>query len=302
MKVFYFGPWGGPGHYVWTPDGDHPRPERAGPWGPNELDASSYKRDYGRSAAFDTGRGFCPVDPEEPQGVWRLTRAVYLFEPWTAIGCWDRTSDRRGNSKAVFVAEGEHDMEAMQRIAAEHFPAVWARILGGQAMIAYRSGNLLDSGADALVNPVNARGVSGKGLALAFKAWAPDAVRLYSRYASAGRMRPGEVVSFYTMRRLTPAGRGALIYFAATKDDWRDPSRIEWVAAAVDTIAGCAVQAVSSIAIPALGCGLGGLRWEDVRPLIHAAAQRMAAAGVRVWIYEPVEPGRRGERDRGRGE
>lgn len=127
MNVFYFGPWGGPGHHVWTPSGMHPRPEMAGPWRPVDLDASSYdtrERMYGRTV--DTGRGFVPVDPEEKQGIWRLTHAP----GWTAIGAWDRTCDRRGQCKAVFVAEGEHDLEAMQRIAAEHFPAVWSRITG----------------------------------------------------------------------------------------------------------------------------------------------------------------------------
>jgi hypothetical protein len=42
--------------------------------------------------------------------------------------------------------------------------------------------------------------------------------------------------------------------------------------------------------ICALGCGLGGLSWRDVQPLIHAAAEKMAAVGVKVWIYEPGEP------------
>lgn len=132
--VFYFGPWGGPGHYIWTPDARYPRPHRAGPWTPGDLDASSYstrERLYRRTV--DTGRGFCPVDPEERQGVWRLTRGVYLFEPWTAIGAWDRTCDPRGQCKAVFVAKGEHSEEAMKEIAARHFPAVWARITGGRS-------------------------------------------------------------------------------------------------------------------------------------------------------------------------
>lgn len=132
LTLFYFGPWGEPGHYVWTPDGRHPRPERAGPWSPGELDASSYQNDYHRRAALDTGQGFCPADPEEPQGVWRLTRGSDAAGPWTAIGCWDRTCDRRGQSKAVFVAEGEHDLEAMQAIAAQHFPEVWTRIAARQ--------------------------------------------------------------------------------------------------------------------------------------------------------------------------
>ena len=130
MRVFYFGPWGEPGHYIWTPKG--PRVwDKVGPWSGSDLDASSYKLDY-RDRAIPTGRGFCPADAAEPQGVWALTRGHDAAgATWTAIGCWDRTCDPRGQSKAVFVAEGEHDEAAMQALAARHFPAVWARILGG---------------------------------------------------------------------------------------------------------------------------------------------------------------------------
>lgn len=127
MKAFYFGPWGSPGHYIWTPDSGSAR--RAGPWEASQLDAKAYDR-YGR----DTDRGFVPVDPEERQGAWRLTLARDSGGVmWTAIGAYDRTQDHRGGSIAVFVAEGEHDAEAMKRIAAEQFPAVWARITGRPA-------------------------------------------------------------------------------------------------------------------------------------------------------------------------
>jgi hypothetical protein len=134
VKVYYFGPWGEPGHYLFLPNARHrhPRPEQAGPWTDGDLDASSYKRGYGRDDAQPTGRGFCPPDPDEKQGVWKLTHGTDAGgATWTAIGAWDRTCDPRGQCKAVFIAEGEHDEQAMRAIAEQHFPAVWARIQGG---------------------------------------------------------------------------------------------------------------------------------------------------------------------------
>ena len=128
MKVYYFGAWGGPGHRIWTPDGGGAR--HAGPWTDRDLDASSYTTRYDGDPAIPTGRGFVPVDGEETTGMWRLTRAVYLFKPWTALGCYDRTQDHRKGSVSVFVAEGEHDEQTMKALAARHFPAVWARIHG----------------------------------------------------------------------------------------------------------------------------------------------------------------------------
>lgn len=118
MKVYYFGCWDVVGHYAWTPDAPYARPRQAGPWSLGDLDAGPV--DW----RGPTGRGVVPEDPEQREGVWRLTHR----DGWTAIGAWDRTVDRRGGSKAVFVAEGEHDLPAMERIAAEHFPKVWARI------------------------------------------------------------------------------------------------------------------------------------------------------------------------------
>ena len=137
MKVFYFGCWGGLGHYVWTPSGMHPRPAMAGPWSEGDLDAEplpvAFAR-YNGAHLADPARGFMPIGTHEkqPLGVWRVTTGRNADGPWTALGCWDRSEDRRLGSKAVFVAEGDQDAEAMKRIAAEHFPQAWARIAGAK--------------------------------------------------------------------------------------------------------------------------------------------------------------------------
>ena len=47
-------------------------------------------------------------------------------------------------------------------------------------MISYLQGNLLESGAEALVNTVNTVGVSGKGIALMFKDAFPENFRAYA--------------------------------------------------------------------------------------------------------------------------
>jgi len=47
-------------------------------------------------------------------------------------------------------------------------------------------------------------------------------------------------------------------------------------------------RGINSIAIPPLGCGLGGLRWDDVRPLIERAFRGIP--GLRVYLYEPAGP------------
>lgn len=75
------------------------------------------------------------------------------------------------------------------------------------------------------------------------------------------------------------------VVFFPTKRHWDGPSRIDdlkWGLLGLPH----AVGKVHSVAIPSLGCGLGGLRWEDVRPLIVAA---MAPLDITVMLYAPKE-------------
>lgn len=48
-------------------------------------------------------------------------------------------------------------------------------------------------------------------------------------------------------------------------------------------------RGIKSIAIPPLGCGLGGLNWKDVRPLIERAFEVLP--GVRTVVFEPNAAG-----------
>ena len=146
-------------------------------------------------------------------------------------------------------------------------------------MIAYTSGDLLASDAQVLVNPVNCVGVMGKGLAKAFADRFPTILPPYQAACRERRLRPGQV-QFLTL----PDGR--VIANLPTKDHWRDPSRIEWVR---DGLAALRLKVLdrglSSIAIPPLGAGLGGLRWRDVRSEIEHAFVDDFDLDVRV--YEP---------------
>ena len=55
-----------------------------------------------------------------------------------------------------------------------------------------------------------------------------------------------------------------------TKQHWKNPSVLADIQAGLDALL-VEVQRLNirSIAVPALGCGLGGLSWEQVRPLIE---------------------------------
>jgi O-acetyl-ADP-ribose deacetylase (regulator of RNase III) len=141
------------------------------------------------------------------------------------------------------------------------------------------SGDIFASGCYALVSPVDAAtGAQGKGLALEFKKRWPERCAEYKRRANNGWVKPGDVYADWYGNEI--------IFFAATKAHYRDPSRIEWVVSCLREIEYVvSVNRIFSIALPALGCGLGSLSWTDVRPLILDAATRMQCDVVK--IYEP---------------
>lgn len=141
-------------------------------------------------------------------------------------------------------------------------------------------GNLLTADVEALVNTVNTEGVMGKGLALQFKKAFPDNFTAYARGCRTGEVQVGRM--FVVERRVAPR----FIINFPTKQHWRQPSKLDYVREGLrDLIVQVRHHAIGSIAVPPLGCGLGGLSWTDVRPLIVAAFDELPH--VRVVLYAP---------------
>lgn len=148
--------------------------------------------------------------------------------------------------------------------------------------VTYATGNILHANATALVNPVNTVGVMGKGLALEFKRAFPKYYIEYRQACELGVIQVGRV-HVYETRVEQPR----FIVSFPTKDHWRNPSQIEWIQDGLhDLTERVNALGIPSVAVPALGCGLGGLRWGDVQPLVLAAAARMP--GVNVIVFAPA--------------
>jgi hypothetical protein len=73
-----------------------------------------------------------------------------------------------------------------------------------------------------------------------------------------------------------------------TKQHWRSPSRIEWIAEGLQDLRRVVEQlGIRSIALPALGAGNGGLNWQDVKPEVERALGDLK--DVEILVYEPTE-------------
>ena len=140
-------------------------------------------------------------------------------------------------------------------------------------------GSIFSSPARALVNPVNIRGVMGAGLAEQFKKRYP---RHYDNYRAAcrrGSLMTGTVLSF--------SERGKIIICLPTKVYWREKSRLSVVRAGARALAAEMERLeIESVAIPALGCGLGQLSWRSVQPMLREELAE-AAQSADIYLYAP---------------
>lgn len=149
--------------------------------------------------------------------------------------------------------------------------------------ISFTRGNLLEAGTEALVNTVNTVGVMGKGIALMFKEHFPENFCIYETACKSKTIVVGKML-VTRQRRLD--GPKWIINFP-TKKHWRHPSKMEWVEEGLQDLRRVLVEnSISSVALPPLGSGNGGLRWQEVKPRILSALDNLS--DVRVIVYEPT--------------
>lgn len=148
----------------------------------------------------------------------------------------------------------------------------------------FTQGNILRADTEAIVNTVNCVGVMGRGLAAQCKREYPANFDAYQAACKRGELVPGRMFVCETGQPTNPR----LIINFPTKRHWRSASRLEDIKAGlVALVAEIHTRALTSIAIPPLGCGLGGLDWNEVRPLIEDSCGGLV--GVRVVVYAPSD-------------
>lgn len=120
-------------------------------------------------------------------------------------------------------------------------------------------GSIFDSTAEVLVNPVNCQGVLGAGLAKQFKLRFPA----WARQMELGTSSIGVGQVCWIQSK-------PVIACLPTKILWRDKSHIRYIEAGLLALRpGMQTHGYVSVAMPKIGCGLGGLDWRDVKPLVE---------------------------------
>lgn len=149
-------------------------------------------------------------------------------------------------------------------------------------MIELLRGDILQANAEALVNTVNCVGVMGRGIALQFRKAFPENFMQYKAACDRNELHPGTMHVYDMGQMMNPR----IIINFPTKRHWKGKSRMEDIEVGLRALVReVRKRRIGSVAIPPLGCGLGGLDWKEVQPRIEAAFQDMP--DVRVLLFEP---------------
>ncbi len=148
-------------------------------------------------------------------------------------------------------------------------------------------GSIFDANVEALVNPVNCVGIMGNGLSKEFKKRYRKNFEEYKAACNLKEVKPGRMFVSET----GSLGNPRYIINFPTKRNWRDKkSRMEYIKKGLDALADeITDRDIRSIAIPALGCGLGRLEWSDVHERIEDKLKGLADDNRTIILFAPQD-------------
>lgn len=164
--------------------------------------------------------------------------------------------------------------------------------------LSIREGDMFFSGAQTLTISVNCVGKMGKGLASRAKYLFPDVYVYYDDLCRKRALRLGkpylyrrdaslEVQFADEPTRLPDANTGTWFLLFPTKDHWREKADMKGIEKGLELIVrDYEEMRIQSLAVPSLGCGLGGLNWKEVGPVLCRYLSRLR---IPTWIYLPAE-------------
>ena len=149
-----------------------------------------------------------------------------------------------------------------------------------------KKGNIFDSDADIIVNPVNSVSVMGAGLALDFIKRFPNTCNEFNKDSALiqehlkKKGRGLELIGPVLYEEITPQ-----ILMFPTKIHFKDPSTLDYIIkSAKRTASILRYSTKSKMAISKVGCGLGGLAWKEVRPILEKEFENVHLDIIEFWI------------------
>lgn len=144
-------------------------------------------------------------------------------------------------------------------------------------------GNIFNSNAMAIVNTVNCVGAMGKGIALDFKLRYPEMFQEYQKICFKHILKPGQILPY---RKSKP-----IILNFAIKDDWKDPSKIEWIEETLQKfVKNYKAMGITSVAFPWMGAMNGGIPLETIKSITRRYLSTLEDIDIEVYEFDPNVP------------
>lgn len=142
-----------------------------------------------------------------------------------------------------------------------------------------KRGNIFNTKAMAVVNTVNCVGAMGKGIALEFKLRYPEMFKEYQKICFEKRLRPGQILPY---RKSNP-----WILNFAIKDDWKNPSKEEWIEETLIKFCTLYKQlGIKSIAFPWMGAMNGGIPIEKIKSIMRKYLEKIDDIEIEVYEFD----------------
>ncbi len=145
-------------------------------------------------------------------------------------------------------------------------------------------GDILKSKTDAIVNPINCVGFMGKALAKKVKDKYPHNFKVYKEVCNENNLNIGEILTYPIPSKEKPD----FIFNFPTKYHYKDDSKLEYIEKGLNQLRSEILYLnINSISIPALGCGLGNLNWNEVKNVIFKKLDDLKE--INIYLYEPFK-------------
>lgn len=141
-----------------------------------------------------------------------------------------------------------------------------------------KSGNLFDTTQTCIGHGVNVYGVMGAGIAKQFKKKFPANYRAYQHQCVTKNLKPGGLYSHWE--------DGHFILNMASQDKPGANARNDWLWSAALKAGKFAREGeYKVIAIPMIGCGIGGLTWPGVEDIL-LNVENLTGVEFEVWRFD----------------
>jgi O-acetyl-ADP-ribose deacetylase (regulator of RNase III) len=157
------------------------------------------------------------------------------------------------------------------------------------SIITYKTGDLMAADEPAIAHGCNTHGVMGAGVARLVRDQHPEVFYTYAQACDTGRFRIGtaQAVSL----GYDESGVASRWVYNLGTQEHPGPDATTWAVflSFANMAEDARVRKIDAVAIPRIGCGIGGLTWPDVEANINAAILQSTHPDLSIVVYDLPE-------------